>query len=188
MYLGPRVFFHRLRRSFVRSLYAVRPLSRTQFSSFSAFSSWQGLQKNRSSRYRRGALLASYYGGYSENCYCFEENRSGRGVRRSRLDEASRSSGKCGRAGRSRKPSKKSRWQESKKEEYEFFALHEDAAEVERDFINQRINIVNNPLAVNDLRSASTSAGGNLPRDDDLQEVPGDAGSVTSTGPVDNPL
>ena len=48
--------------------------------------------------------------------------------------------------------------------------------------------MVNNPLAVNNLRSASTSAGGNIPRDDKLQEVPGDAGSVTSAGSEDNPL
>ena len=75
-----------------------------------------------------------------------------------------------------------------KKKNMSFFALHEDAAEVERDFINQRINIVNNPPAVNDLRDVSTPAGGNLPRGDDLLEVPGDAGSVTSTGPVDDPL
>ena len=69
-----------------------------------------------------------------------------------------------------------------------FFDIHEDAVKVEREFINQRINIVNNPLAVNNLQSSSTSTGGNLPQDDELQEVPEDAGSVTSTGSADNPL
>ena len=68
----------------------------------------------------------------------------------------------------------------------DFFDIQEDATKVELEFINQRINAVNNNrTAVNNLQAVSTSVGDNLSPADALDEVPEDTGTVSSTGSAD---
>ena len=56
-----------------------------------------------------------------------------------------------------------------KKQSITFFDLHEDAAEVEREFINKRINILSRGSVVGDERAASTHLGDTEPAGDVLE-------------------